>query len=71
MDSGAQNLTATNRHEILSPVTFSGLNCAYYRRYKIEKINMHLSNLISIESSAKFLDTKFLPDLFFYLNMLQ
>ena len=71
MDSGAHNLTSTNRHDILSTVISSGLNCAYNRRYKIDKINMHVSNLISTESSAKFLDTKFLPELSFYLKMLQ
>ena len=71
MDSGPQNLTATTRVDNLSTVIFPGLNSAYNRRYKIDKINMHLSNLISTESYAKFLDTKFLPELSFYLNMLQ
>ena len=71
MDFGAQNLIATTRHDILGTVVFLVLNYAYNRRYKIDKINMHLSNLISTESYAKFLDTKFLPALSFYLNMLQ
>ena len=70
MDYGPQNLTATTRVDNLSTVIFPGLNCAYNRRYKIYKTNMHLSNLISTESAVKFLDTKFL-ELSFYLNMLQ
>ena len=71
MDSGLQNLTATTRVDNISTVIFPGLNCAYNRRYKIDKVNMHLSNLNSIESFARFLDIKFLPELSLSLYMLE
>ena len=70
MDSGAQNLTTTTRHDILSIVMFPELIKTYNRRYKIDKVNMQLSNFNSIESSTVFLGVNFLPDLSFYLNML-
>ena len=71
MDSGAQNLITTTRYGILGTVIFPRLNCAYNRRCKIGKVNMHLSNLNFTESSTMFLDIKFLPELSFYLNMRQ
>ena len=71
MKSGAQTLIARTRHDTLSTAIFRGLNCAYNRRYKIDKVNMHLSNLNSIESFARFLDIKFLPELSLSLYMLE
>ena len=38
--SGAQNLTTTTRHDILSIVMFPELIKTYNRRYKIDKVNM-------------------------------
>ena len=69
MDFGAQNLTETTRHDILSIVMFPELIKTYNRRYKIDKVNMQLSNFNSTESSTMLLDIKFSPELSFYLNM--
>ena len=71
MDFGAQNLTETTRHDILSTEFFPELISANNRRYEIDKVNMHLSTLSSTESSTMFLSVKFLPGLGFYLDMLQ
>ena len=70
MDSRAQNLTETARHDMCCIVVFPDLFYAYKRRYKIGNINMHLTNLNSIESSTLILDIKFLSELRFYLNIL-
>ena len=42
MDSGAQNFSVTTRYAICSAVIFSDLIYTYNRRYKIDKVNMHL-----------------------------
>ena len=70
MDSGAQNFLVTTRYDMSSAVIVPYLIYTYSRRYKIDKVNMHLSNLNSIESSTRFLHIKFLPELSFYLNMI-
>jgi hypothetical protein len=71
MVSGAQNLKVTTRNDIYSAVFFPDLIYPYNRRYKIEKMNMHLSNLNYTESSTRFMHLKFLRELSFYLIMLQ
>ena len=71
MDTGAHNFIATTRHDILSTEIFLELISANNRRYKIDKVNMHLSTLSSTESSTMSLSVKFLPGLSFYLDMLQ
>jgi len=71
MVSGAQNLKVTTRNDMCSAVIFPDLIYPYNRRYKIDKMNMHLSNFNSTESSTRFMHLKFLPELSFYLIMLQ
>ena len=71
MDPGAHNFIETTRHDILSTEIFLELISANNRRYEINKVNMHLSTLSSTESSTMFLSVKFLPELRFYLGMLQ
>ena len=70
MDSGAKNFTETTRHDMLSTVMFPKLIYAQNRRFKIDKVNMPLSKLISTDSFAKVLNLKFLPEPRLCLNML-
>ena len=51
MDSGAQILTATFRHDILTTVIFPDFNHAYIRINKLDKLNMNLSRFISTEQN--------------------
>ena len=71
MDYGAQHFTAASINDIISTVIFLELIKAYNRIYKIDILNMYLPSLISTGSSTRFQSTKLLPELSFFLSILQ
>ena len=66
MDSGAQILKATFRHDILTTVMFPDFNHAYIRSNKLDNLNMNISRFISTEQNMTLMVLKILssvPDL--------
>ena len=60
MDSGAQILTGTFRHDILTNLIFPDFNHAYIRSNKLDNLNMNLSRFISTEQNMTVMDLKIL-----------
>ena len=60
MDSGAQILTGTFRHDILTTLIFPDFNHAYIRRNKLDNLNMNLIRFISTEQNMTVMDLKIL-----------
>ena len=66
MDSGAQILKGTFRHDILTTVIFPDFNYAYIRSNKLDNLNMNISRFISTEQNMIVMVLKILhsvPDL--------
>ena len=66
MDSGAQILTGTFRHDILTTLIFPDFNHAYIRRNKLDNLNINISTFISTEQTMTVMVLKILhsvPDL--------
>ena len=66
MDSGAQILKATFRHDILTILIFIDFNHAYVRRNKLDNLNINISRFISTEQNMTVMDVKILhsaPDI--------
>ena len=60
MDSGAQILKATFRHDILTILIFLDFNHAYIRSNKLDNLNMNLSRFISTEQNMTVIVLKIL-----------
>ena len=63
MDSGAQILTATFRHDILTTVMFPDFNHAYIRSNKLDNLNMNISRFISTEQNMTVMDLNILQSI--------
>ena len=62
MDSGAQILTGTFRHDILTTLIFPDFNHAYIRRNKLDNLNINISTFISTEQTMIVMVLKILSE---------
>ena len=63
MDSGAQILTGTFRHDILTNLIFPDFNHAYIRRNKLDNLNINISTFISTEQNMTVMDLNILQSI--------
>ena len=63
MDSGAQILTTTFRHDILTILIFLYFNHAYIRSNKLDNLNMNISRFISTEQNMTVMDINILQSI--------
>ena len=63
MDSGAQILTGTFRHDILTTLIFPDFNHAYIRSNKLDNLNMNISRFISTEQNMTVMDINILQSI--------